>query len=103
VRLEVPAASLRLRAGTEITGWAFTQFSGTVYWVKAGIVTKVPQGEQSYATVSAWLRRMKAVNGAGLPKPVQDAVKAGSKRSDPQKKLLRDYFVEHASAATRPT
>jgi hypothetical protein len=101
VRLEVPVKELKLRAGTEITGWAFTQFGGTAYWDKAGISTRVPQGEQAFASYSAWLRRMRAVNGTGLPKPVQDAVKAGEKRTDAQKKLLRAHFIEYASAQTR--
>ena len=29
-----------LGAGTQITGWAFTQFDGTVYWDKAGLVAR---------------------------------------------------------------
>ena len=82
IRLEVPAKDLKLKVGSEITGWAFTQFGGTVYWDKAGIVTRVPQGEQSFATFDGWLRRMQTVSVSGLPKPVQDAVKAGAKRTD---------------------
>ena len=40
VRLEVSAQSVGLGAGTQITGWAFTQFDGTVYWDKAGLVAR---------------------------------------------------------------
>ena len=40
VRLEVEANSVGLIVGTQITGWAFTQFDGTVYWDKSGLVTK---------------------------------------------------------------
>ena len=40
VRLEVEANSVGLIAGAQITGWAFTQFDGTVYWDKSGLVTK---------------------------------------------------------------
>ena len=39
VRLEVPAAKVGLKPGMTINGWAFTQFAGTVYWDRAGIVT----------------------------------------------------------------
>ena len=41
VRLEVPVAKLKLKAGTIIDGWAFTQYGGTVYWDKAGIATQI--------------------------------------------------------------
>ena len=39
VRLEVDAAQVGLAAGAMITGWAFTQFNGTVHWDNAGIET----------------------------------------------------------------
>jgi hypothetical protein len=103
VRLEVPIKDLLMRGGTEITGWAFTQFGGTVYWDKAGLSTRVPQGDQRFATFSSWLRRMQTVNGTGLPKPVQTAVRAGSKRTAEQTQVARAYFIENASAATRST
>jgi hypothetical protein len=41
VRLEVDAAQVGI-AGSTITGWAFTQFDGTVYWDNAGIVDVEP-------------------------------------------------------------
>ena len=44
VRLEVPVEKLKLAPGTEIEGWAFTQFDGTVYWDKAGIETSDAAG-----------------------------------------------------------
>jgi cytochrome c551/c552 len=103
VRLEVPVKDLKLKAGSDVTGWAFTQFDGTVYWDKAGIHTKTPQGEQAFTTFAGWLQRMQSVGGAGLPKPVQDAVKVRAKRTEAQKKLLRNHFVEYADVDARPT
>jgi hypothetical protein len=103
VRLEVPVKELKLKAGAEITGWAFTQVGGTVYWDRAGIVSRIPQGSQSFDSLAGWIRRMQVVGGAGLPKRVQDAVKAGAKRTEAQTKLLRDHFVEHAYSKVRAT
>ena len=40
VRLEVAASDVGLGPGSRITGWAFTQFDGTVYWDRAGIVER---------------------------------------------------------------
>jgi hypothetical protein len=101
VRLEVPIKKLKLKIGSEVDGWAFTQFGGTVYWDKAGIVTRVPQGDQSFNSFAAWLARMKAVSGSGLTKPLQDAIKDGTKRTPEQTKLLQNHFVEHAYSKSR--
>ncbi len=37
----MPVAKLKLKPGTIIDGWAFTQHGGTVYWDKAGIATQI--------------------------------------------------------------
>lgn len=39
VRLEVDAEKVGLRVGTELRGWAFTQFGGTCHWDAAGCTT----------------------------------------------------------------
>jgi hypothetical protein len=102
VRLEVPIAKVGLKPGQVITGWAFTQFGGTVYWDKAGIVTEMPQNGAPAETLAAWVRARKADNGANLPKPIQDLVKVDpGKRSPAQTKELRDYFVTHAFSKTK--
>ena len=53
VRLEVAAADVGLIPGAQISGWAFTQFDGTVYWDKAGIVTAAAAAPQ-YDSLAAW-------------------------------------------------
>ncbi len=60
VRLEVPAAKLKIKPGTEIDGWAFTQYDGTVYWDNAGLDTWTPQEGQLYDSLSAWVRAQRA-------------------------------------------
>jgi hypothetical protein len=103
VRLEVDPAQVGLGPGAVITGWAFTQYGGTAYWDRAGLVTATPQAGTAFDSLSAWLRAQEAGGGAGLPPPVQQAVKTpADKRSEAQKKELRDYFVEHAWAKARP-
>jgi hypothetical protein len=102
VRLEVDAGKVGLKPGMVVNGWAFTQFGGTVYWDKAGIVTRMPQGQQSYNSLTAWIRAQRASGGAGLPKDIQQIVKLSrDKRNEQQKKQLRDYFLEHAYAKTQ--
>jgi mono/diheme cytochrome c family protein len=104
VRLEVPAAKVGIAPGTVITGWAFTQFDGTVHWDKAGVVTQMPQGDQSFDTLGTWLTVQRATGGAGLPKELQDAVKLDpAKRDEKQKQALREHFIAYAWTKSRPT
>jgi mono/diheme cytochrome c family protein len=102
VRLEIPTAKVGLGPGTAVNGWAFTQQGGTTYWDKAGIITRVPQGESTYDSLAAWIRVQRATAGAGLPKPIQEIVKLDkSKRTAEQHKQLVAYFIEHAYSGTR--
>jgi hypothetical protein len=104
VRLEVEAAKVGLAPGSVITGWAFTQHDGLVYWDKAGIVTQTPQAGAAFATLSGWLAAQQTTGGAILPQPLKEIVQtAPEKRTEEQKKRLRDWFVENAWTKTRPT
>ncbi|MGO9468880.1 MAG: PSD1 and planctomycete cytochrome C domain-containing protein [Isosphaeraceae bacterium] len=97
VRLEVPAARLRMKPGTQIDGWAFTQYDGTIYWDKAGIETWTPQEGQLYDSLSAWVRAQRANAGKGLPENLKAIVQLDrSRRNEAQNKELRAYFVGNA-------
>ncbi len=103
VRLEVEAVKVGLKPGTLVNGWAFTQHGGTVYWDKAGLVTRTPQGNQSFTTLSAWLRAQQGIGGQGLPNAIQEILKTDrDKRTAKQKRALLDYFLEHAYTAAQP-
>jgi hypothetical protein len=101
VRLEVPAARLKLAPGTLIDGWAFTQHGGVAYWDHAGITTQTPQDGQLYDSLTAWVRAEHATGGAGLPENLKAIIALDrAKWSDEQTKQLRDYFVAHAYTKT---
>src|SRR5262249_37416090 len=80
VRLEVPAGQVGRKGGPVGPGWAFPQFGGTVYWDKAGLVTRTLQGGQTFDSLADWLARQQTAGGAGLPRPVQDALKVAPDR-----------------------
>ncbi len=97
VRLEVPAARLKLAPGTVIDGWAFTQYDGSAYWDQAGIATRIPQDGQRYDSLAGWIRAQRATGGAGLPENLKAIVKLERrKRTEAQTRELLAYFVEHA-------
>jgi mono/diheme cytochrome c family protein len=104
VRLEVAAAKVGLKPGAVITGLAFTQHGGTVYWDRAGIVTATPQGGSAFDTLSAWVLMQRAQGAAGLPADIQAVIKTErDKRSESQKKQLREYFIANAYTKTKAT
>ncbi len=102
VRLSIPIARVGLKPGQIISGWAFTQFDGVVYWDKAGINTRTPQGEIKFDSLSAWLNYEQSLGGAKLPGPVQKLIKiAAEKRTEEQKKELQNYYLEYVNPATK--
>ncbi|OAI47887.1 hypothetical protein AYO44_08625 [Planctomycetaceae bacterium SCGC AG-212-F19] len=102
VRLDVPVEKVGLKAGMTVSGWGFTQFGGTVYWDKAGIVTRTRQGDDKPTTLTAWLNTQRGA--PGLPKPIQDILKVdAAKRNADQKQRLREHFIEHVYPPVRAT
>ena len=104
VRLEVDAAKVGLNPGASLNGWAFSQHAGTVYWDKAGIVTKTPQAGQSFESLAQWEAVEKSLAKPTSPPPVVEAIKVDAdKRNDVHRKLIRDHFLENVYAKTKTT
>ncbi len=104
VRLEIDTAKLGITPGTKLDGMAFTQSGGTVYWDKAGLLAANKAVVDPGASQLAWENQQRVKENPPLPKPVSDALKVEvAKRTDQQKQLVRDYYVENVYAAARPT
>ena len=104
IRLEVDAATVGLKPGSTLNGWAFTQFGGLVYWDHAGIVTRTPQGGQSFKSLAAWDAYEKTLEKSSVPQNVRDAIKLeADKRTDDHKKVIRDYFLQYVYPGSRAT
>ncbi len=92
VRLEISAAKLGIKAGTKITGMAFTQSGGTVHWDKAGLSDSTNPAENPALALAAW---EKSVDKKTLPQPVQDAFKAAAdKRTDAQRRTIDEHYIQ---------
>jgi hypothetical protein len=101
-RLEVEARSIGLAPGTVVNGLAFTQFDGTVYWDKAGIVT-YGGGPANYHSLAQWEQDVKLGRVPKLPPNIVNLVTTDpAKRDAAQKAAVRDYFVRHFYAKARP-
>ena len=104
VRLEFAAKDVGLPPGARVTGAAFTQFDGSMYWDRIGLWTKTPQAGGVFESQAAWERYEKVNKNSKLPAPLQAAVKLDpAKRSASQKKGLRDHFVQNVWTKTRHT
>ena len=102
VRLEVSAADVGLAPGSKLNGWAFTQFDGTCYWDKAGIEARSSIDTTAFDSQVAWEQSEQPTPSKTLPGPIKDLLKVErSKRSDDQRKQLRDYFLKQINVATR--
>ena len=102
IRLEVPAAKVGLPAGSEINGWAFTQFGGTVYWDKPGRVSRQGLNEKQASSIAVWEQYRKKVKQPSLPSPVQkilDIEKA--KRTPDQTKQLLRYYIQNVNPSPK--
>ena len=102
VRLEVDAEKVGLKPGAKVDGFAFTQFGGTVNWDKAGLMTATAQEDLAGISQIEWEKQEKAREKKDVPKPVEEALKADdAKRTDEQKKLLRDHYIANVYAPVR--
>ncbi len=104
VRLEVSAADVGLQPGIKLNGWAFTQFGGTCYWDRAGIMTRSVAPPTEFHSQIAWEQAEFPTPNKSLPVPIQDALKIeAAKRTPDQQKQLRDHFVQYVNTGTRAT
>ncbi|EEF59706.1 PSD1 and planctomycete cytochrome C domain-containing protein [Pedosphaera parvula] len=96
VRLEVDTDKLEMKTGLRINGIAFTQYGGTVYWDKAGAMTKLEQEDRSGQSQWAWEVHTKAENAAGLPADIAKIIRERTdKRTEAEGKKLREYYLEN--------
>jgi mono/diheme cytochrome c family protein len=102
VRLEVSSGSVGLKKGSKLNGWAFTQFSGTVHWDKAGIVTIAPLSPERQESLAAWQHYRGTVKSPALPKEIQKILDVEhEKRSADQTKQLTEHYLQHVNPTSR--
>ena len=101
VRLEVDAAVVGLKAGSELNGLAFTQVGGTVHWDTAGVTSKSLSDDQK-RSLFAWEQFRKKVKQPALPAEIQkllDIEKA--KRTEEQTKQLTRHYIQNVHPDSR--
>jgi hypothetical protein len=95
VRLEVKAADIGLRPRTKLTGISFTQFDGTAYWDKAGLVSVNDPAEDTGLSLIAWEKTERDLGDrSSAPQEIKELLKKEpEKREEGERAKLRDYFL----------
>ncbi|TCO91331.1 cytochrome c [Chthoniobacter flavus] len=104
-RLEVDAEKLGLKPGDLITGLAYTQFDGTVYWDKAGVSGRIDPAANPTTSQLAWEKLHDGKNTPELPADINKIFRGTGRnaRNEAQKNALRDYYLANVYAGARAT
>ena len=89
------AAKSGLKPGDQVTGLAFTQFGGTVYWDKIGVIGRSDPAADPSRSLAAWCAAQRGQAAEDLPGELQRAAQEGrrSDRTPEEQKRLRDYYL----------
>lgn len=104
VRLEVPADKVGLTAGDDLTGFACTQYGGTVYWDKLGIVGRSDPASDPAHSFLAWWKNAKGKDTPGIAPDLNEIAKAGPDKApkDEDEKRLLTYYLQSVCVDTKP-
>lgn len=104
VRLEFDATQVGLQPGDQVTGFALTQFGGTVYWDSVGVSGNTDPAADPRQSLRAWWQQQLGKDVAGVTPELAAAIKAGPEQavSSLVQQQLRNYYVQHVCRATTP-
>jgi hypothetical protein len=103
VRLEFDAEKIGLNPGDVMNGIALTQWGGTVYWDKVGVVGRSDAAGDPAKSMLAWQRARAGKDTPTAPPEVAKLLKEGpDKVKDPgDVKRLREYYVQQICSETK--
>jgi len=98
VRLEVEARALDLKPGAKVSGLSFTQFDGTAYWDKAGLLSSNDPAQNPAISFAAWTRIERRLGDKSeAPEHIKEILKKEpDKLESADQDKLRDYFLTSA-------
>ena len=104
VRLEIPVSRLELKAGTEVSGFAFTQYGGNVSWDRLGISSETNPAKDQEWSWKVWTEQKQGKRNAELPDDLRDLVrgKKAEEWSENERKRLRTPSDPGPSAGREP-
>lgn len=102
-KLEVSAEKLGLKPGMKVTGFAFTQFGGTVYWDRMSMSSRVDPAKDPQWSWSAWATANQGKRVAELPNDLLTLVreKKAAQWSAEEVKRLQAWWFENEYQGAR--
>ena len=103
VKLEVAAERLNLKPGMKVTGFAFTQFGGTVTWDRLAISSRVDPARDPQWSWKVWTERSQGKRIEGLPNDLQTLVRGKKAAEWPaaEVKRLKEWWFENEYQGAR--
>ncbi|MEY2599982.1 MAG: hypothetical protein RLZZ142_2241, partial [Verrucomicrobiota bacterium] len=102
-RMEVDASAIGLKAGDQITGVAFTLFSGTAYFDQLSLVWRVDAAQDPGQSFAAWLAPRYGRETPGLPVEINQILKRGASRvGEAERARLKEYYLTQVCVLTKP-
>ncbi len=102
-RLEVRADKVGLTAGDKLTGFAITQFGGTVYWDHVGVQGMVDPSADPSLSFLAWWKQATGKDVASVPADLNAIAKLGPEAAVPEadRQRLLAYYLQSTCATTQ--
>ncbi len=103
VKLEIPIEKVGLKPGMKVTGYAFTQFGGTVTWDRLVMNSRVDPAKDPQWSWQQWITKNQGRRVEGLPNDLQTLVR-GKKPADwteVESKRVKDWWFENEYQGAR--
>lgn len=95
VRLEFDPGKIELKPGDKVTGYAFTQFGGTVTWDRLGVESTTNPVTDSAWSWKAWKDQNQGKRNNDLPEGLRQLVrgKKADQWTESEAKRLKDFWL----------
>jgi len=102
-RLEVSADKIGLAAGDKLTGFAITQFGGSLFWDHVGVLGISDPANDSSQSFLAWWEQSTGKDTPGLLAEVNNTAKLGPKANvpDADRQRLLAYYLQSVCTQTQ--
>ncbi|NNE90256.1 MAG: DUF1553 domain-containing protein [Verrucomicrobiales bacterium] len=103
IRLEFDAKTVGLNPGMKVTGYAFTQFGGTVTWDRLGVESTVNPSTDPTWSWAAWKKANAGKRNNDLPEGLRQLVrgKQPEKWTEAEAKRVHEFWLKKFYAGAR--